>query len=124
MSTNEDLIKNLEWNSNIKNKEEKEVLARKIASKVNDGDVISFGSGTTSFLAVKEIAKKSHLKNAKEEIQRIIAAQISSDKYYKREEVDIEELQNKYEVIFDCLKHPQVKLESACFVWMVKRNDY
>ena len=74
--------------------------------------------------ALKEIAKKSHLKNAKEEIQRIIAAQISSDKYYKREEVDIEELQNKYDVIFDCLKHPQVKLESACFVWMVKRNDY
>ena len=58
MSTNEDLINNLEWNNNIKNKEEKEVLARKIASKVKDGDVISFGSGTTSFLAVKEIGKR------------------------------------------------------------------
>lgn len=58
MNTNEDLINKLEWNNNIKNKKEKEVLARKIASKVNDGDVISFGSGTTSFLAVKEIAKK------------------------------------------------------------------
>lgn len=68
MSINEDLIKNLEWNSNIKNKEEKEVLARKIASKVNDGDVISFGSGTTSFLAVKEIAKR-----CKDEKLKIIA---------------------------------------------------
>ena len=58
MGTNEELIKKLEWNNNIKNKEEKEVLARKIASKVKDGDVVSFGSGTTSFLAVKEIAKK------------------------------------------------------------------
>lgn len=58
MNTNEDLIKKLEWNNNIKNKEEKEVLARKIASKVKDGDVISFGSGTTSFLAVKEIGKR------------------------------------------------------------------
>ena len=58
MGTNEELIKKLDWNNNIKNKEEKEVLARKIASKVKDGDVISFGSGTTSFLAVKEIAKK------------------------------------------------------------------
>lgn len=63
MSTNEDLINNLEWNNNIKNKEEKEVLARKIASKVKDGDVISFGSGTTSFLAVKEIAKKCKEEN-------------------------------------------------------------
>lgn len=68
MDTNEDLINKLEWNNNIKNKEEKEVLARKIASKVKDGDVISFGSGTTSFLAVKEIAKK-----CKEEDLRIIA---------------------------------------------------
>lgn len=58
MNTNDDLIKKLEWNNNIKNKEEKEVLARIIASKVNDGDVISFGSGTTSFLAVKEIGKR------------------------------------------------------------------
>ena len=58
MNTNEDLIKKLEWNNNINNKEEKEVLARKIASKVKDGDVISFGSGTTSFLSVKEIGKR------------------------------------------------------------------
>lgn len=65
MNTNEDLINNLEWNNNIKNKEKKEVLARKIASKVNDGDVISFGSGTTSFLAVKEIARKCKAENLK-----------------------------------------------------------
>lgn len=59
MDTNENFLNSFEWNNNVKNKDEKEVLARKIASKVNDGDVISFGSGTTSFLAVKEIAKKS-----------------------------------------------------------------
>ena len=58
MNTNEDLINKLEWNNNIKNREEKEVLARKIASKVRNGDVISFGSGTTSFLTVKEIGKR------------------------------------------------------------------
>lgn len=58
MNTNEDLINRLEWNNNIKNKEEKEVLARKIASKIKEGDVISFGSGTTSFLTVKEIGKR------------------------------------------------------------------
>lgn len=63
METKESLIENLEWNNNIKNKEEKEVLARKIASKIKDGDVISFGSGTTSFLTVKEIAKKCEKEN-------------------------------------------------------------
>lgn len=52
------LIESLEWNNNIENKEEKEVLARQIASKVKNGEVISFGSGTTSFLAVKEIGRR------------------------------------------------------------------
>lgn len=73
MSTNDDFIKNLEWNNNIKNRAEKEVLARKIAARVNDGDVISFGSGTTSFLAVKEIAKR-----CKEENLNIVAIPTSN----------------------------------------------
>ena len=68
MESKDELIEKLEWNNNIKNKEKKEVLARKIASKVKDGDVISFGSGTTSFLAVKEIGKR-----CKEEGLRITA---------------------------------------------------
>lgn len=65
MDTNENLIENLEWNNNIKNREEKEVLARKVSSKVKDGDVISFGSGTTSFLAVKEIGKRCKIEGLK-----------------------------------------------------------
>lgn len=65
MNRNEELINSLEWNNNITNKEEKEVLAKKIASYVKDGDVISFGSGTTSFLAVREIAKKCQKENLK-----------------------------------------------------------
>ena len=48
----------IEWNSEITNEQEKLVLAKKIANFVKDGEVIGFGSGSTSFLAVKEIAKK------------------------------------------------------------------
>ena len=51
---------NLEWNSEISNKSEKEMLAEKIARKVQDGDVIGFGSGSTSYLAAKAIAKRIH----------------------------------------------------------------
>ena len=43
---------------NISNQEQKEKIAKQIADKVKDGDVIGFGSGTTSYLAIKEIAKK------------------------------------------------------------------
>lgn len=54
-----------EWNSNITNIEEKMKIANKIASLVKDGDVIGFGSGSTSFVAVKEIAKKIRSSNIK-----------------------------------------------------------
>ena len=49
---------NLNWNSSIENEDVKVELAKKVAEKVNDGDVIGFGSGSTSYLTVKEIAKK------------------------------------------------------------------
>lgn len=49
---------NIEWSQEIINYDEKLIVAKKIASYVKDGDVIGFGSGSTSFLAVQEIAKR------------------------------------------------------------------
>jgi ribose 5-phosphate isomerase A len=51
------------WNGEISNIEEKEKLAKKVASRVKDGDVIGVGSGSTSFLATKEIAKRMKEEN-------------------------------------------------------------
>lgn len=53
---------------NISNREQKEIVAKEIAKKVKDGDVIGFGSGSTSYLAAIEIGKK-----IKEEQIRITA---------------------------------------------------
>lgn len=47
----------IQWSQEIANYEEKLKVAKKIASYVKNGDVIGFGSGSTSFLAVQEIAK-------------------------------------------------------------------
>lgn len=43
---------------NISNKEQKEKIAKEVAMKAKEGDVIGFGSGSTSYLAIKEIAKR------------------------------------------------------------------
>lgn len=96
MTSKDNLIQNLEWNNNIENKEEKEVLARKIASKVKNGDVISFGSGTTSFLAAKEIAKR-----CKEENLEITAIPTS----------------NQIQLLCDYLKIKTVKLGEKEINW-------
>lgn len=46
------------WKEEISNREEKEEIAKKIAERVQDGDVIGFGSGSTSYLAAIAIAEK------------------------------------------------------------------
>lgn len=48
----------IKWSQEISHYEEKLSVARKIASLAKNGDVIGFGSGSTSFLAVQEIAKR------------------------------------------------------------------
>lgn len=58
MNWNNQMMEKLEWNSEIKNKEEKQKIAFKIAEKVKEGEVIGFGSGSTSFLAVCAIADR------------------------------------------------------------------
>lgn len=51
--------------NHITNKEEKLKLAKKIAEKVKDGQVIGFGSGSTSYLAAIEIGKRVQNENLK-----------------------------------------------------------
>lgn len=58
MDWNKQMKEKFNMYAEIKNKESKQIVANKIADKVKEGDVIGFGSGSTSFLAVCEIAKK------------------------------------------------------------------
>lgn len=51
------------WNGEISNLEEKERIAKKLVQRVKDGDVIGVGSGSTSFIATKAIAKKMKEEN-------------------------------------------------------------
>lgn len=48
----------LQWAKEISNKEQKELVAEKVAERVKNGDVIGVGSGSTSFLAIQAISKK------------------------------------------------------------------
>lgn len=51
------------WNGEISNLAEKERIAEKLAKRVKDGDVIGVGSGSTSFVATKAIAKRMKEEN-------------------------------------------------------------
>ena len=63
MNWNREILEKPAWKEEIKNREEKEQIAKKIAQRVQDGDVIGFGSGATSYLTAIEIAKKVQNEN-------------------------------------------------------------
>jgi len=63
MKWNETSIQNIKWNGEITNREAKEAIALKITEKVKEDDVIGFGSGSTSFLAIHAVAKKIQKEN-------------------------------------------------------------
>lgn len=58
MDWNKNTVQEIAWNGEISNYEEKLRIAKKIAKRVKNGDVIGIGSGSTSFVATQEIAKR------------------------------------------------------------------
>ena len=63
MKWDEDILNRIE--PEISNLEEKKKLAEEIAKKVKEGQVIGFGSGSTSYLAVIAIADRMKKENIK-----------------------------------------------------------
>lgn len=66
--------------------------------------------------------KDSNLLGAKEMVDQILSMKESRKKYYGTEgNESIEELRKQYEVILESLSKPIIRLESACFMWLVKK---
>ncbi len=70
-------MQEFDWKNDIGQKEEKRKLAERIAKRVRNGEVIGFGSGSTSYMAVEEIAKR--VKEEKLSIKAIPTSQIIED---------------------------------------------
>ena len=58
MNWSSNLIKGLEWSSEIINAGGKQKVALEIAAKVRDGDILGVGSGSTVYLALIAIAER------------------------------------------------------------------
>ena len=56
-------MQEFDWKNNVNNKEEKLKLAQRMAKRAKNGEIIGFGSGTTSYLTVLEIAKRVKAEN-------------------------------------------------------------
>jgi len=58
MNWDKEILQKPAWKEEISNREQKEKIAKKMAQMVQNGDVIGFGSGSTSYLTAIEIANK------------------------------------------------------------------
>lgn len=56
MEWNREIMQKPMWKKEISNREEKEKIARRMAEKVQDGEVVGFGSGSTSYLTAIELS--------------------------------------------------------------------
>lgn len=73
--------------------------------------------------AKNKFVKESNLAGAKEMIEQLISTKESRVNYFGEDCYEsIDELKRQYEIVYESLTKPIIRIESASFVWLVK-ND-
>lgn len=67
--------------------------------------------------------RRSNIRGAREEMERTLSAKAANAEYFGISDQGLEELKRIQDIILNAIKQPKLILESAAFVWMVKRND-
>lgn len=74
--------------------------------------------------ARENFQKESNISGAKEMIDQILSMKESHANYYSvKGKESIKELKQQYEIIYESLSKPIIRLESACFLWLVKNEN-
>ena len=70
--------------------------------------------------AIKLLSSRSHVADAKAEMERILTSVIAKAKYFEQKPEGYDDLKKSYDIVLESLNKPIVRLESACYVRMVK----
>ena len=105
-------MEEFDWKENISNKEEKIQLGKEIAKRVKNGDTIGFGSGSTAYATVIEIAKRVKEENL--QIQAVPTSKIIEELCYQMAIPVIELKDAKLDWCFDGADEVNQKQ------WMIK----
>ncbi|MFI3212849.1 MAG: SNF2-related protein [Eubacteriales bacterium] len=85
------------------------------------GDVVKKSRKLSKHKALDILKERSHIADAKSEMDRILTSMIATSKYYNHELENYEKMKEIYNVVLQSLSKPTVRLESACYVWMVNK---
>ena len=81
------------------------------------------GSNIAKKRALEKFKTESNLVGAKEMIEQILSTHEAKANYYgikAGESLDL--MKRQYEIIYESLRKPIIRMESACFMWLVKNN--
>ena len=85
------------------------------------GKLVDQSSQIARKRAIERFQRESNLTGAKEMIAQILSMKESHANYYGTSEADsIKELKQQYETIYESLSKPIIRLEAACFMWLLK----
>ena len=73
--------------------------------------------------AYELLRKRSNIRGACEEMERILSARVANSEYYGMQDSDIEDLKNEQSYIMKALNRPRIVLDSVAFVWMEEKKD-
>lgn len=86
-------------------------------------DLVDCSKKDASAKALEIFKRRSNIRGAREEMERTLSARAANAQYFGLTDTGIEELRNTQEIIMNAIKRPRLFLDSAAFVWMVKKND-
>lgn len=92
-------------------------------SEENWGEVVDCARKESSAKAMDVFKQRSNIRGAREEMERTLSARAANAEYFGMSDGGLKELKRIQEIILSAIKRPKLVLESAAFVWMVKRDD-
>lgn len=86
-------------------------------------ELVDSAKKESSIKALDIIKRRSNIRGAKEEMERTLSARAANAEYFGLSDAGVEELRQTQDIILNTIRRPKLVLESAAFVWMVKKDD-
>ena len=96
---------------------------RREYSEESWSELVDNAKKESSVKALDIFKRRSNIRGAREEMERNLSARAANAEYFGMSNEGIEELRRTQDIILNAIKRPKLVLESAVFVWMVKKSD-
>lgn len=73
--------------------------------------------------AFEQFKHRSNIRGAREEMERALSARVANSEFYGVSDDKIEALKKEQEILIEAISRPEILLDSAAFIWMVKEEN-